>query len=79
MPSAAIYDASNKLFKQIRAEVGVKIGKLSRKRFAALYPFGVRVGPLVEVRKVAILLSYNFIADYVFTLLITFPLESLIP
>ncbi|OXA54760.1 hypothetical protein Fcan01_11735 [Folsomia candida] len=74
LPSAAIYEASNKLCLKIRAEG--KPEKVLRRRIFALHPFGVRIGAISKIRKIAILLSYNFIANYIFTLLITFPAEK---
>ncbi|OXA54762.1 hypothetical protein Fcan01_11737 [Folsomia candida] len=74
LPSAAIYEASNKLCTKLRAEG--KPEKVLRRRLVALHPFGVRIGSISKIRKIAILLSYNFVANYIFTLLITFPAEK---
>ncbi|OXA44816.1 hypothetical protein Fcan01_20658 [Folsomia candida] len=76
LPAAAVYDVSDKLRRHIRNEVNSGSGKVSRKRLATLHAFGVRIGPIRKVRKIAILMCYNLIANYIFTLLITFPQEK---
>ncbi|XP_035714115.1 uncharacterized protein LOC118438284 [Folsomia candida] len=76
LPAATIYEVSDKLRRHIRNEVNSSSDKVSRKRSAALHTFGVRMGPIKKVRNIAILMCYNFIANYIFTLLITFPQDK---
>ncbi|OXA41135.1 hypothetical protein Fcan01_23998 [Folsomia candida] len=78
IPATAIYESSNNLCLHIRKKVDAKMGKMWRKKLTALHPLGVQIGPICKVRKIAILLCYNFIANYIFTLLITFPHEKVV-
>ncbi|OXA44687.1 hypothetical protein Fcan01_20683 [Folsomia candida] len=79
LPATAIYEGSIKLCQKIRTEGNMSMNKVLRKRVATLHPFGVRIGPIGKIRKIAILLMYHFIANNIFTLLVTFPPENVIP
>ncbi|OXA48594.1 hypothetical protein Fcan01_16127 [Folsomia candida] len=78
IPATAIYESSNKLRLHIGRKVDGKIGKILRRRLTALQTFGVRLGPICKVRKIAILICYNFIANYIFTVLVTYPQEQVV-
>lgn len=83
IPATAIYESSNNhqriiLRLHIGEQVDGKIGKMLRKRLTALRTFGVRVEPICKVRNIAIPSCYDLIANYIFTLLITYPQETVI-
>jgi hypothetical protein len=73
VPSTGVYESSLKLHKCLKHAVLSKKNKVLRKELNSLNPFGVRVGVINKVRKLAILMSYYFISNNLFTLLITFP------
>lgn len=77
VPATAIYSESSKLNTAIKSVVIKR--KEIRRKITSLKPFGVRVGPVVAVKRAAILFSYYFIANNVFNLLITFPQENITP
>lgn len=79
VPTAAIYEQSKQLCWTLKNDLFRERNKILRKELKALRPFGVRVGFIQAIPKVSILLSYYFMSNHVFTLLITFPQDSVIP
>lgn len=75
-PLTSMFEKSCQFCAKIRQEANGGRVKVVRKRVAAMHPFGVRLGPINQVKRSAILLCYNLIANYIFTLLITFPQEK---
>lgn len=76
LPPIAVSEASDKLHRHIVNEVNVKSGKLVRKRLAALHAFGVKIGPIRDLRKITIIMCYDLIANYIVSFLITYPQEE---
>lgn len=77
-PATIVYEQAIKLHHSL-VHHDRNISKIRRKELAALRPFGVKVGLVRAVKKVAILVSYYFISNHVFTLLITFPEDKVNP
>lgn len=79
IPATAVYEQSKKLHQSLTRDqkVSRRGSKLRRKTVASLQPFGVKVGLILSVKKVAILLSYYVISNHIFTLLITFPEDTI--
>jgi hypothetical protein len=77
VPATQIYEQSNKLYRDLKSHQDRN--KLHRKQLAVLKPFGVRVGLVHVVKRVAILFSYYFISNNIFTMLVTFPADAITP
>jgi hypothetical protein len=74
---------NNQLWKELKTKelknlISSRKGRLVRKQLTALNPFGIEIGVMSKVKKVAILFCYTFISNNIFTLLITFPEDSII-
>lgn len=75
-PCAGVYEDSKSLkdaLVGLTCQCSDKRSKCLRKEVLALKPFGVRYGSVRVAKRIDILFSYTFIADYIFTLLLTFP------
>ncbi len=75
VPAASVLDSSEKMYHHLKKSVTCGRKKILRKELASLHPFGVKIGPIQTIQRVAILMTYYFISNNVFTLLITFPQE----
>lgn len=78
-PCAGVYEESKRLKAALTRQTCQGFdsqSKFFRKQVKALKPFGVRYGSVRVAKRIDILLSYSFIADYIFTLLLTFPAEA---
>lgn len=74
VPSTTILAESSALLIRIRQLVTRKARvKVLKKEVESLREFGVRLGFTRTVKKKAILTSYYFISNYIFTVLIAFP------
>lgn len=75
-PCAGVYEESKNLKAALMRQTcqgGDRQIKLLRREVLTLKPFGIRYGTVRVAKRIDILLSYTFIADYIFTLLLTFP------
>lgn len=91
LPATAVCEKSERVWNSLRREIAGngrgrapfftipkrKVKEL-RREVKALKPFGVRVGLVRAVRRIAILMSYYFISNHIFTLLVSFPQESIV-
>lgn len=80
-PATIVYEESTKLHHVLVHDQNVsrRMRKLRRKELGALRPFGVQVGLVWAVKKMAILFSYDFVFNQIFTLLITYPDDMVNP
>jgi hypothetical protein len=76
IPATGVFEESNKLNICLNQSKGCM--KVFKREINSLKPFGVRVGLVKGVRKIAILVSYYFISSNLFTLLISYPEDSII-
>ncbi|OXA45271.1 hypothetical protein Fcan01_19996 [Folsomia candida] len=78
-PATIVYEESNKLYQTLLHDNNMsrRKSRLRRKELAALRPFGVKIGFIQRVKKVAILVSYYFVSNHIFTMLITFPEDQI--
>ncbi len=78
VPAASVFDNSDKLYRYMKNEARISgRKKILRKELASLHPFGIKMGPIKMVKKIAILMTYYLISNNVFTLLVTFPEDTI--
>jgi hypothetical protein len=78
VPAASVFDNSDKLYQYMKNEARISVRKkILRKELTSLHPFGIKMGPITMVKKIAILMTYYLISNNVFTLLVTFPEDTI--
>jgi hypothetical protein len=78
IPATRVHEESNKLHKSLKQNLVLKSMKINKREINSLLPFGLRIGIVGQVRgvgKVAILICYSYISNYLFSFLISYPAE----
>lgn len=73
VPSAEVFEASNKLYMEMGRGSNIGNFKVVRRQLRSLQPFGVQLGVLQGIRKFFLLTTFSLISDNIFNLLVTFP------
>lgn len=73
VPSAEVFEASNKLYFQMSRGTVIRNSRVVRRQIKSLQPFGVQIGVLRGIQKMFVLTTFQLISDNIFNLLVTFP------